>query len=49
MKKNLIQLTSLAGVESQNCDSQTWKSETKPSKLDNTTTSTDHKGQWPKR
>ena len=42
-KKNL--LTSLVGVQSQNCDSQTWKRETKPSKHDNTTTSTDHKGQ----
>ena len=40
-KKNL--LTSLVGVQSQNCDSQTWKSETKPSKRDNTTTSTDHR------
>ena len=43
-KKNLIQLTSLAGVQSQNCGSQTWESETKPSKRDNTTTSMDHKG-----
>ena len=47
-KENLIQLTSLTGVQSQNCDSQTWKSETKPSKRDNTTTYTDHKGQGPK-
>ena len=48
-KKNLIQLTSLARVQSQNCDSQTWKSETKLLKHDNTTTSIDHKGQGPKR
>jgi len=43
-KENLIQLISLAGVQSQNCDSQTWKGETKLWRRDNTTTSTDHKG-----